>query len=77
MLIEPPQWHGWNDDYNFTWSLESYPKSVVDFLASTSSIKCDDEQFDETDDDNDIDSENINDVFKEQCDNDDDDNPYI
>ena len=76
MLIEPPQWHGWDDDYNFTWSLESYPKSVVDFLASTSSIKCDDEQF-ETNDDNDIDSEDMNDVFEEQCDNDDDDNPYI
>ena len=77
MLIEPPQWDGWDDDYNFTWSCESYPKSVVDFLASTSSIRCDDEQFDETDDDDDIDLEDINDVFEEQCDNDDDDNPYI
>ena len=72
ILIEPPQWHGWDDEFNFKWSSEKYPKAVAEFLASTSSITCDDN---DDDDNNDDDDDDINDVC--EIENDDEDNPYI
>ena len=72
MVIEPPQLHGWDDEYYFTWSSEMYPRDVAEFLASTSSISCEENNDDEDDD---IEEDDVNDVFEVECDN--DDNPYM
>ena len=45
-----------------------YPRDVAEFLASTSSISCE-----ENNDDEDDDIEDGNDVFEVECDNDDKD----
>ena len=62
----------WDDEYYFTWSSEMYPRNVAEFLASTSSISCEENNDDEDDD---IEEDDVNDVFEVECDN--DDNPYM
>lgn len=74
MVIEPPQWHGWDDECEYTWSDEKYPNDVAEFLASTSSISCEDNNDDDIDDD-DLEEDDTEDVLAAESD--DDDHHYI
>ena len=39
MVTDLPQNHGWDNEFNYTWTEEVYPEDVACFLANTSSIR--------------------------------------
>ena len=64
MLIEPPQWNGWDEENNFYWSSKMYPKGVAEFLASTSSLDISCEDNSDNRDDG-IEGDDVNDVSED------------
>ena len=59
MVIDQPQNHGWNDDFDYLWAEEIYPAGVCNFLVNVSNRTSDDEE-----EDYEIDEE-LDDIFDE------------